>query len=433
MLAEIAVILALIVANGLFAGAEIAVVSVRKTRLQELVESGRGSAVALLRLREAPERFLATVQIGITVVTATASAFGGASIAVKLTPLLARVSWIGDHADDVALALVIAALSFLSIVVGELVPKSLALRHAETFGLLASRPLSALSSLARPLVWLLTFSSNLILRPFGDRTTFTEARHSTEELQQLVDEASRAGTLHPHAGEIASRALEFADLQAADAMVPRQHVVMLPRDAAPDEVRKVVLEHPHARMPVYDGQVDNVVGYISTRDLLYLALEQKLFVMDDILRPAFFAPETQRAVDLLHEMRRRRLPFAVIVDEQGGMSGVCTLEDLLEELVGEILSEDSPLPPELVQVGPDGSAIILGTAPLRDVNRVLGIELPENGDWTTVAGLAVGLTGRIPATGERIGLPDGWTLEVLDASPRRVKRVKLMPPRPSSP
>lgn len=373
-------------------------------------------------MREHPERFLATVQIGITLVGATAAAVGGHSLASRLTPLLARVS--AKYAEDLALAIVIGGVSYLSIVIGELVPKSLALRKAEQYALLVGHILLTLSWVARPFVWLLTASSNLVLKPFGDRTTFTETRHSAEELQALVEEATKAGTVHPGAGEIASRALELPELTAADVMVPREQVVVLPRHAAPDEMRQILLENLHSRLPVCDGGIDNVVGYVSVKDLVAFAWEQKLIVLEDVMRPAYFVPESNMAVDVLNEMRKRHTPFAIVVDEQGGMSGIVTMEDLLEELVGEIFSEHDRSVPELVIWEADGTALVAGAAPVREVNRELGVELPE-GDWSTVAGLCITHAGKIPSAGEKVTLPGGVVLEVVDASPRRVRTVRV--------
>lgn len=427
ILTEMAIIVALVVANGFFAGAEIAIVTMRKTRIHELAEEGRGGARAVLALRNEPERFLATVQVGITVIGATAAAFGGASIAERVAPLLARVSWIGEHAEQVALALVIGGVSYLSVVLGELVPKSLALRGAERYALLIGRPLLGLSWLARPLVWLLSSSANLLLKPFGDRTTFTETRHSAEELQELVQEAAKAGTIHPEAGEIASRALELPELTAADVMVPRLNTIMVSRTAPPVQIRNTLLEHMHSRMPVYDGKVDNVVGYISVKDLLALAWDQKLIVLEDVIRPAYFVPESKLAVELLKEMRSRHTPFAVVVDEQGGTSGIVTMEDLVEELVGEIFSEHERDAVEPIQMEEGGSAIVNGSTPIREINRALDLDLPEEGAWTTIAGLCLAMAGRIPTTGKVFRLPSGVSLEVLDASARRVLAVRVRP------
>ena len=283
---EIVVILALVLANGVLAGAEIAIVALRKTRIRELVESGSGSARAVEALREQPERFLATVQIGITVVGATAGAFGGATFAEDLEPLVEGVPWLAPHAREISIGLVVSIVSYLSLVLGELVPKSLALKASERYALLIARPLLWLSGAARPLVWFLTQSSNAVLRLFGDRTSFMEGRVSSEELQEMVGEATRAGTVHPDAAEIASRALQFQELGAADVMVPRSQVVALSREATPEEIRSVHSEKSHSRYPVYEGDVDHVVGYVHLKDVLALALDEKPFVLDDVLQAA---------------------------------------------------------------------------------------------------------------------------------------------------
>jgi putative hemolysin len=433
-LTDIVLILVLVICNGFFAGAEIAIVALRRGRIQELAEEGRGGARAVLALRDDPERFLATVQVGITVVGAAAAAVGGASIAERLTPHLAKAPWLAEHAEAVALALVIAVVSYLSIVVGELAPKSLALRSAERYALLIGRPLLALSWLARPLVWLLSFSANLLLKPWGDQTTFTETRHSAEELRQLVEEAAKAGTIHPEAGEIASRALELPELAVVDVMIPREDVVMIPRSISPQELRALILEHAHSRMPVYEDQVDNIVGYVGIKDLMPRALSQEALVIDEVIRPPFFVPESKLAVDLLQEMRRRHLPFAIVVDEQGGTSGIVTMEDLLEELVGDIFSEHVAHAPQPIRKQADGSSVINGATPIREVNRALGIELPDDGAWTTIAGLCLALAGRLPNTGDVLTTPNGLALEVMDASARRVRSVRLrrVQPPPSA-
>jgi len=423
---ELTFIFVLVLANGFLAGAEIAVVATRRTRLEELLENGKRSARAVLALKDNPERFLATVQIGITLVSATAAAFGGASLARELSPVFANIAWLAPHAEDFALAAVIVGISYLSIVVGELVPKSLALRHAEFYALLVGRPLVALSWLARPLVWAFTTSSNALLKPFRDQTTFTETKYSVEELQQLVGEATKAGSVHPEVGEMASRALEFAELRAEDVMVPRQDVVMLPRHSTASEVQRILLEHTHTRLPVFDGDVDNVVGYVNVKDILAVAWNPNLFILEDLLRPAYFAPDSLTALDLLKEMRQRRLPFAIIVDEQGGLAGIATMEDLLEELVGEIFSEHAEKVPPPFQNEPGGTWLVSGLATVREVNRQLDLHLPE-GDYTTLAGLCLALAGRIPAVGDTLTVNDHVLLEIVDASARRVRTVRVRP------
>jgi len=421
-----AIVLALVLANGLFAGAEMAVVALRKTRLAQLVEEGRAPARAVKRLRDEPEVFLATVQIGITVVGATAAAFGGARVATRLEPLLAAVPPLARWAPELALGTVVVLVSFLSLVLGELVPKSLALRAAERYALLVGRPLLALSTVARPLVWLLTQASNLVLRPFGDRTTFAESRLSVEELEQLVDEAGKVGALDAPTAEITSRALAFRDLTAGDVMVPRSRVVGLPRGASPGELKRLLLEEGRQRMPVYEGSLDNVVGYVMAKDLAAMAWEKHLIVLDDLIRPVHFVPATARAVQVLREMQKRRSQIAVVVDEHGGVAGIITLEDLVEELVGDILGETEEAKPGIVPE-PGGTTLVRGDVPIRDLNRTLGLGLPEGDGYTTIAGLCISLAGAVPERGARLRTDAGVEIEIVEASPRVVRLVRLHP------
>ena len=422
------IILVLVLANGVFAGAEIALVSLRKTRIEELARKGSRAAVAAQRLRADPERFLATVQIGITVIGATAAAFGGSSFTDDVAPLVRRVPWLVPYAEEIAFVLVVGLISYLSLVLGELVPKSLALRLAEGYALVVSRPLLGLSWVARPLVWFLTTSSNLVLRLFGDRTTFTETRLSREELTQLVDDAAKAGTVHPAAGEIVSRALELPDLTTADVMVPRARIVAISKDASVEAVRSVLQEHPYNRVPVYDGTIDNIVGYFTLKDAFSMTWAASPPALHDLIRPAYFVPESKKAVDLLQELREQRIALSIVVDEVGGTAGIVTMEDLVEELVGEIFSEHDRHPPELIQRQADGSALVRGSVAIRDVNRELQIDLPDDGDWTTVAGLCLALAGKIPVAGEKLVTPNGSSLEIVDASLRRVRLVRVWPP-----
>jgi putative hemolysin len=424
---ELAIILVLILLNGLFAGAEIALLTLRKARLQQLLDRGSAAARAVAALRNQPERFLATVQTGITVIGASAATFGGASLGHDLRERLSAVPLIGPFAHDIALACVIVLVSYFSIVLGELVPKSIALRHQERYALIAGRPLLWLSFAAKPLVWLLTGSANLLLRPFGDHTTFGESRLSREELRELVEEAAKAGSLDPRSGEIASRALEFGQLTARDIMVPRSRIDAVPRNASPEEVKTLLLESGHSRMPVYEGTLDSIVGYISAKDFLALAWERQLIVLEDLIRPIHFVPDSVSAPQLLRELQSRHASLAIVVNEHGGIVGLVTLEDLIEELVGEIFTEHE-VPEELVRREPDGSALIRGNAPIRAVNRELSIDLPEGGS-STIAGLCTEIARRIPQRGTRLEVADGCEIEIVDASPRLVRLVRLLPAR----
>jgi putative hemolysin len=427
--AEILIIFMLIVANGVFAGSEIAIVSLRKTRVQQLLETGRAGAQALAALRAEPERFLATVQVGITVVGTTAAAFGGSTMAKHFEPVLAKLPWLRDRTEEVALALVVALVAYLSLVVGELVPKSLALRGAEPYALMMSRPLRGLAWLARPVVWLLTASSNLVLRPFADRTTFMEARISREEIQQMVEEAAETGALHEHASELAARALEFDRLSLRDVMIPRNRIDALPVTASPYEIRRFLLEERRSRVPIYSGTLDNIVGYVSVKDIIALAWDGKLVVLQDLLRPLKVFPETVAAIDVLRFMRREHQRAVVAVDEHGSVAGMATFEDLMEEIVGEVFSEHEE-DVALIERNQDGSADVRGDVHIREVNREMDINLDTPEPVSTIGGLCAHLAGGIPNRGARLAANDGIVLVVLDATVRSVKRVRVIPPPP---
>jgi putative hemolysin len=428
ILTELITILALILVNGVLAGSEIAIVSLRHTRLQQLVEANRVGAKTVSALRAEPERFFATVQIGITVVTTTAAAFGGARIAKQFEPLLRPLPVIGRDADGVALALVVVLVSFLSLVLGELVPKSLALRHGENYALVVAKPIALLSRIAKPIVWLLTAISNLILRPFSDRTNFSESRISKEELEAIVDEAAKAGAIHEHASELATRALDFDRLTLADVMLPRARVDALPLRATMDQIRRFLLEERRSRIPVYDRAPDDIVGYVSAKDIVSLAWDGGPVVLADLLRNVKFFPETVSAIEVLRYMQRESQRIVIALDEHGVVSGMVTFEDLVEELVGDIFSEhEEGIPPMTRE--PDGSAVVRGDTPIRDVNRELGIALDEPEGVTTVAGLSTALAGGgIPNRNARLAARDGSVLIVLEASSQVVKRVRIVPP-----
>jgi putative hemolysin len=228
---------------------------------------------------------------------------------------------------------------------------------------------------------------------------------------------------------MASRALDLPDLIAADVMIPRQDVVMIPKDLSREQLRSVLLEHRYSRIPVYDGSVDNVVGYITVKDVLALAWERDLIVLEDIVRSPFFIPDSKPVVALLTEMREQHMPFAIVVDEHGGMSGIVTMEDLVEEVVGEIFTEHRRTVRESIEKQLDGSVVVSGITPIREINRSLGIELPEDGAWNTIAGLCLVLASGVPKPGARFTTDNGIELEVVEASARRVRAVRIIVPR----
>jgi putative hemolysin len=276
--------------------------------------------------------------------------------------------------------------------------------------------------LARPIVWLLTQSSNVVLKLFGDRTSFTEARLSPDELKALLEEAGEVGELDRGASEIASRAIELAELTAKDLMVPRSAIVALDRAATTADLRALLKERRHSRVPVFEKSVDNIVGFVSLYDAFMVADERALA---ELMQPIAFVPEQMRAVDILPRLQTSGAEIAIVVDEHGGTSGLLTRIDLAEELFGSVNGQGAAAPHVGIQAEADGSHLVLGTAPVRDVNRGLDLRLPESDDFATIGGLVTSIAGRIPQRGELIRVDNGPTIEIVDASPRRVRSVRI--------
>lgn len=425
MLGDILVILVLVLINGLFAGAELAVVTVRKTRVAQLVDEWVPSAKAVAALRANPERLLATVQVGITVVGASAGAFGGDTLAGHLTPLLRPI--VGDAAHQLGFVLVVVGISYCSLVLGELVPKSLALRSSDRYALLVGQPLLWVSFVARPVVWFLTASSNAVLRLFGDQTSFTESRMSAEELKVLLEDASNAGTLSPDVGAIASRAVELAGLKARDVMVHRNQIVAFDRGTDPTGLWRLLTEAVHNRVVIFDGTMDHVAGYVAVRQVYACGLDR--FNVNSILQPIRFVPEAMPAVDVLNALRESGDALAIVVDEFGGTSGLVTREDIAEELLGEATAGEYGGTEYHVVRHNDGSLVVPAGMAVRDVNREADLQLPEGDKWSSMAGLCIAMVGRVPIRGERIELSRGTIIEVLDATPRRLLTLRIVPPQ----
>lgn len=426
-LTELSIVLALTLANGLFAGAEIAVVAVRSTRVGELENETAGGA-ALAKLRRNPERFLATVQIGITVVSATAAAFGGATLARDLAPVLANLGLPADTAQSVALALVVIGVSYLSLVLGELVPKSLALKRSERYALLAARPLLLLGRAAGPLVWFLTASSNAILRMFGDRTSFTESQISRDELLSAIDEATDSGEVSPRAADMASRAIDLETLHAGAVMIPRGAILAIESDASVEDLAELLDQTDEERFPVREGE--DIAGYVTTRDIGRLLAGRVDGGFRAIVRPVIFVPETARAISLMERMQSTRVPIAVVVDESGSVEGIVDIDDLAEEVVGSLLV-GAPRDETLFAREEGGGVVVPASLRIHVANRALDLHLPTSTRWSTVGGLLLSRLSAMPSPGARVNLEDGTELEVVETSARRVLRVRILPPSPT--
>jgi putative hemolysin len=408
---EIGLVLLLVVVNAGFAGSEVALISLREGQLRRLEqEGGRGRLVA--QLAKDPNQFLSTIQIGITLAGFLASAAAAVALAEPLVPLL---GFLGGAAEAVAVLLVTVVLTYLTLVIGELAPKRIALQRPEPWAKRAARPLALVTTLTRPAVWLLSRSTDLLVRlaggdPNTQRDTVTE-----EEVRDLV--ATQA-SFSPQHRTILLGALELTDRVLRDVVVPRRQVVALAADMPVQDAVRMLVSTTHGRAPVYRGDLDEIIGVAHLVDLV----DSRGRVADHV-RPALALPESIGVLDALRRLQAERQTLAIVINEYGGTEGIVTVEDLLEELVGEIYDEFDRDSRGIHREG-DGSVLLPGSFPIHDLPD-LGITLPE-GPYTTVAGLVLDRLGRLPDEGEAVRV-DGWQLEVLAVENRAITALRLAP------
>jgi putative hemolysin len=408
---QLTLIALLILINAVFAGTELALVTLREGQLNRLEARG-GSGLALSRLARDPNRFLATIQIVITL----AGFFASASAAVTLSgPLAEYLPWFGDRADIAAIVVVTLIISYLTLVLGELAPKRLAMQQAEKWGLVMARPLSAIAVVTKPVVWLLSRSSDVVVRLLGGDPTRHGEEVTAEEIRELLISQT---TISPQQRVIISGAFEISERTLREILRPRREVVVLASDMAAEDGVRVLLEAGHSRAPVaVHANLDEVVGVVHLRDLIPHAGN-----VAEVAKAPLVFPETARALVALREMQKNRQHLAIVIGEHGTGEGIVTIEDLIEEVVGEIYDE-SDKDVLAVERRPDGSLSLPGQFPIHDLVD-LGVELPE-GDYTTVAGLVLDRLGRIPnAPGDRVTI-NGWEATVLGVANRAITRVRL--------
>jgi putative hemolysin len=423
---EAVLILALIFANGFFSAAEIAVIAMRKSRIDALVEKGNRSASFVARLKNEPDRFLATVQIGVTVVGTLASAIGGAAAARYLTPQIAALTFplIARWAEAIALLIVVVPLSYLSLVFGELVPKSLALKYSEQIASLFARPIDLLAQATAPLVKALTASSNAVLRLFGGRDVESASFISVDEVKSLIREGAAKGIFNETEQELIHSVFEFADTPVKAVMIPRTEIHAIEAHVSLAEAAKSFVESGFSRIPVYEGELDKIIGIFYNKDVFKALVERTDFRIRDHLHPAFFVPSSLPISELLKQLQRRRLAMAIVVNEFGEVEGLATLEDLVEEIVGEIRDEYDREERGPVERLPDGSLVIQGSAMLKDLNADFELPFEESPDYHTLAGFMLARLKRIPRAGEWVE-DKGYKLTIVDMEGRRIVKIKL--------
>jgi len=427
---EILLILALILANGFFAGAEIAIIAARKNRLEQLAEDGDSKAQRALELASDPDRFLPTVQVGITLVGTLAAAYGGAGLMDDLAGVLEKSSWpfVRGQAQGIAFFIIVVAITYFSLILGELVPKQVALRHAETLARLVAPVMSLVASVGRPAVWALEKSTSFVLAVF--RVSRTKAASvSVDDIEHMIESGTAEGVVEPLEQKVAMGALRLGERTVRDIMRPRTDLDAVDVTTPPEEVIGVIAMAGFSRLPVYERDLDHILGYVHIKDLVrYLHLGWEIDLRK-MLHPPLFVPETLHLDRLLEMFQAQRTQLAIVLDEHGGTDGMLTMEDVLEELVGEIQDEHRDDRAQDFVRRDDGSVLVDGGLSVADLIVKLGVkpdDVSVSRRFTTAAGLMLFLLGSIPRIGDTAEW-NGLKLEVVDMDGRRIDRILITP------
>lgn len=421
ILTEVLLIFLLVVLNGVFAMSEIAVISARKTRLQQLADEGNTKAATALELAVHPDRFLATVQIGITLIGILAGAFGGATLTEEIAPWFSAIPVLAPYSEAIAVALVVLFTTYLSLVIGELVPKRLALLQPERVASLIAPPMKTLSRVASPAVKVLSVSTNAILRLLGVRP-MAEQPITEEEIKSMVAQGAQAGMIEEAERDIVESVFRLGDRRVDELMTPRTAVIWLDINDPPDITEQEIIASNHSRFPVCNGELDDILGVVLGKDLLVLKLRNEPLDLRPLLQRPLMVPESLPALRLLERFKQTGMHLALIIDEYGGVEGLVTLNDILEAIVGDVPDLNEPEEPMAVQ-REDGSWLFDGLIPIRDFEEILGVDTFANeGDFLTLGGFVLGQLGRIPTAGNHFN----WSqlrFEIVDMDGHRIDKV----------
>ncbi|NOK62294.1 MAG: HlyC/CorC family transporter [Chloroflexi bacterium AL-W] len=425
-LVEIVIILLLMLANGFFAASEIAVVSARRSRLEQQSESGNRGATSALQLAKNPNKFLSTVQVGITVIGTFAAAFGGASLAVGIEALFIN-TLLAPYASTISLAIVVVGISYFSLIIGELVPKRLALQNAEGIASTVAPIMDRIAKLVGPVVSFLTFSTELVLRLLG-RHRVAETPVTEEDILALVREGAASGTVEKAEQDFISSVFTFTDRSVRSLITPRLQIVALDIGTPTEKAVQKAIESGYSRLPVYDETLDNIVGVLFVKDLLQAWGRPEEVDLQSILKPPVFVLENQRAAAVLQQLKHQRVAMALVLDEYGQIEGLVTLEDILEELVGDLPEESERPDEEQVVRREDGSYLVDGLISITDLIEYIDLpnaeDLARKHGFDTIAGLLLFQLGYVPQTGERLTWQD-YLFEVVDMDGKRIDKILI--------
>ncbi len=419
---EIILIGLLILLNGFFSAAEIAVVTARKSNIEHLSEQGDGRAKVLLRLQGDPEPFLATVQIGVTLLGSAAAALGGAVAVERIKPLLDYLPFLRHYSEGMAVSLVVLLVSYVSLTLGELIPKSLALQYPEQIALGVARVFDWLERLLRPFVKTLMTSVRFMLKPVGGKP-YRGHFVSEEEIKQMLKEGRDNGVFDQTEQELIHSVFEFNDISAKEVMVARPKIHAIQIDTPSQTLLKYVTENMFSRYPVYRENLNDVAGIVYFKDLLAALMRNRAIVLSELLHPAYFVPETMQVSRLLKELQRRRIQIAIVINEYGSVEGLVTMEDLVEEIVGEI-QDEYDIEERPVERLKDGSLCVDASLSVRDLKSEYGLAVPEAANYETLGGFVLSQLQDMPKGGDIIQYGD-YKFTIVDMEGRRIAKLKV--------
>jgi CBS domain containing-hemolysin-like protein len=425
---KLSAVFLLVLTNGFFVGSEFALVSVRRPKIEARAAAGSRGAKAALRLLDEPTIFISATQLGITLASLALGWIGEPTIAALLLPVATRIAsagWAGYIAHALAIGIAFGTITYLHIVIGELMPKMIALERAEPLAVLAARPLELFAKIFRAPIWIFNQTGTRLGRLLGLKSSLEHTAVYTEaELRQLIDVAEKTG--HVRAGEqrMIHRIFEFNDTLVREAMVPRTEMAAISSNFSLEQIAKAFSQHGYSRLPVYRESLDDVIGFVHSKDVMPYLLEPDSFRLELVLQPPLYVVDTARLADVLKQMQKAKAHFGFVVDEHGGVEGAITLEDLLEEIVGDISDEHDEEVNEQITEERDGTYLLDGGLAVRDLNRRLKLAVPESETYTTIAGFLMTAAGHVLEPGE-IVQHDGLKFRIERVVRRRVTSVRL--------
>lgn len=417
---ELTIVVVLILINGVFAMTELAVVSSRRARLQALVDRNVTGSRRALALASNPGKFISTVQIGITLVGVLSGAFSGATLGLRLAEWFISLGISVGIAEAAGVGVVVAAITYASLIIGELVPKQIALRNPEKIAVKVAPAMTAMAKFASPLVWFLDVSGRLVLRALGHKAQ-SEERVTDEEIRALISEAETAGVIEPGERAMIAGVMRLGDRPVRAVMTPRREVDTVDLSDDPGEIRRRIVESVHSRLPVHEGKAEEILGVVQAKDLLDAYMRGERPDLRAHVRAASTIPDTADALDVVEIIKRSPVHMALIHDEYGHFEGVVTNADILEAIVGEFRTDEGPPEPDAV-LRDDGSWLISGSMPVDEMAERLSIPVPQERAYHTAAGFTLNRLGHLPDVGESVDVL-GWRFEVVDIDGHRIDKI----------